>query len=247
MKKLIVAIVLGFLLPWAGAQAGHSNAKVDIKEVKVGGGAKAVRHAKISVHYTGWLEDGTKFDSSVDRGTPFQFTLGTGQVIPGWDMGVGGMKVGGKRELLIPSVLAYGEQGAGGVIPPNATLKFEIELLAVTPPKYSNIDNAALAALLAKGTKIIDLRRPEEWVATGVIKGSQKITAFDAKASFLRSFPPALADFAGPDEAVILICQLGNRSAAMANVLTMQAGYTTVYNVSEGIAKWIADGNPVVK
>ena len=78
MKKLILAILLGFLLPAAGAQAGHSNAKVDIKEVKVGGGAEAVRHAKVSVHYTGWLADGTKFDSSVDRGKPFKFTLGTG-------------------------------------------------------------------------------------------------------------------------------------------------------------------------
>lgn len=247
MKKLILAVVLGFLLPSAGALAGHSNAKVDIKELKEGRGPEAVLHAKVTVHYTGWLEDGTKFDSSVDRGTPFAFTLGTGEVIPGWDMGVGGMKVGGKRQLVIPSVLAYGKEGAGGVIPPDATLKFEVELIAVTPPKYANIDNAALAALLAKGTKLVDLRREDEWAATGVIKGSKKITAFDAEAVFLRSFPPALADFADPDEAVILIGQVGNRSAALANVLTSQAGYTKVYNVSGGIAKWIEDGNPVVK
>ena len=247
MIKLIVAVLLGFLLPAAGAQAGHSNAKVDIKVVKEGGGAEAVLHAKVTVHYTGWLEDGTKFDSSVDRGTPFTFTLGAGEVIPGWDMGVQGMKVGGKRELVIPAELAYGERGAGGVIPPNAILKFEVELLAVMPPKYSNIDNAALAALLAKGTKIIDLRRQDEWAATGVIEGSKKLTAFDATGNFLRGFPPALAGFAGPDEAIIVICQTGNRSAAIANVLTEQAGYTKVYNVAEGIAKWIADGNPVVK
>jgi len=85
----------------------------------------------VSAHYTGWLEDGTKFDSSIDRGHAFQFAIGAGQVIPGWDEGIASMKVGGKRQLIIPSELAYGESGAGGVIPPDATLIFEVELLDV--------------------------------------------------------------------------------------------------------------------
>ena len=108
-----------------------------IEELKVGTGAEAKTGDEVQVHYTGWLTDGTKFDSSVDRGQPFSFTLGVGMVIRGWDEGVVGMKVGGKRKLTIPAHMGYGARGAGGVIPPNATLVFEVELLGITevPPE----------------------------------------------------------------------------------------------------------------
>ena len=107
-------------------------------DTKIGDGAEATAGQRISVHYTGWLFDdstpdnkGKKFDSSRDRGQPFQFQLGVGQVIGGWDQGFAGMKVGGQRTLVIPPELGYGARGAGGVIPPNATLIFEVELLGV--------------------------------------------------------------------------------------------------------------------
>jgi FKBP-type peptidyl-prolyl cis-trans isomerase len=122
-----------------GAPMADSGIKdLQIQEVTAGTGAEARPGRAVRVHYTGWLYDagkadkrGTKFDSSKDHGEPFEFNLGARDVIPGWDQGVAGMKVGGTRVLTIPPHLGYGARGAGGVIPPNATLVFEIELLDV--------------------------------------------------------------------------------------------------------------------
>ena len=121
-----------------GSEMTTTESGLMITTTQAGSGAEAAAGNSVSVHYTGWLYDpeiedgrGTKFDSSVDRGQPFEFALGAGRVIAGWDEGVAGMLVGEKRELIIPSDLAYGSRGAGGVIPPDATLLFEVELLAV--------------------------------------------------------------------------------------------------------------------
>jgi len=102
-----------------------------IEDLVVGQGATATAGQQVTVHYTGWLTDGSKFDSSVDRDEPFVFPLGARRVIAGWDEGVQGMQIGGRRKLTIPPELGYGARGAGGVIPPNATLVFEVELLGV--------------------------------------------------------------------------------------------------------------------
>lgn len=112
-----------------------TDSGLEYRDSKEGTGATAKAGDSCKMHYTGWLwvdgKKGKKFDSSLDRGDPFEFSLGRGEVIKGWDEGVAGMKVGGKRDLLIPSKLGYGERGAGGVIPPNAVLMFDVELLGV--------------------------------------------------------------------------------------------------------------------
>lgn len=151
MKKALPAVAICIILVGGCDIKDNENAKqeesamTDTKapelvktDTKVGTGKEAVNNKRVVVHYTGWLYDlkvpqnrGAKFDSSVDRGQPFDFMLGAGQVIKGWDQGVAGMKVGGQRTLIIPSEMGYGARGAGGVIPPNATLLFDVELLDV--------------------------------------------------------------------------------------------------------------------
>ena len=139
MKKLARSLFAALACLIGAAQAEAAPVKtpsgLTYIDEKVGDGAAAVAGKKVSVHYTGWLDEagkkGKKFDSSVDRGQPFEFSLGAGQVIAGWDEGVAGMKIGGKRTLMIPSALGYGARGAGGAIPPNANLIFDVELLGV--------------------------------------------------------------------------------------------------------------------
>lgn len=117
------------LSPRVTSRMADFNTKV--VDMRAGTGAEAKKGDLVSVHYTGTLEDGTKFDSSRDRGQPFQFPLGAGRVIQGWDFGVAGMKVGGQRKLTIPPEEGYGARGAGAAIPPNATLHFDVELIKI--------------------------------------------------------------------------------------------------------------------
>ncbi len=149
MKKILIAISLTSTLALGNLTSLYAAPVVDKKvaeaptalvknDVKVGKGAEAKKGQTVAVHYTGWLFDakandfhGKQFDSSRTRGTPFKFPLGAGRVIKGWDRGVQGMKVGGQRTLIIPAKLGYGERGAGGVIPPNSVLIFDVELIGI--------------------------------------------------------------------------------------------------------------------
>lgn len=242
----LICLGLGSFLP--PLQAAHdSGAEVKIEEVEAGEGLEAMPFSVVDVHYTGRLEDGKVFDSSVERGEPFRFTLGAGQVIPGWELGITGMKAGGKRTLVIPPELAYGPRGAGDVIPPNATLTFDVELVAVEPPPFESIDSAQLEEKLERGIKLIDIRRPEEWQQTGVVEGSIKSTAFNSESQFIAAFAEMLQQTVNPDEEFALICRTGNRTAALSNWLATRGGYKNVLNVRDGITQWISEGRPVVK
>ena len=134
MKRVLSVILLALTVVACSSDSPEATVTpsgLHIEELVVGEGESARVGATAVVHYTGWLVDGTKFDSSVDRDSPFDFVIGEGRVIKGWDEGVATMRVGGKRKLTIPPDLAYGDRGAGDVIPPGATLVFEVELLEV--------------------------------------------------------------------------------------------------------------------
>jgi rhodanese-related sulfurtransferase len=243
MFKHILALAFSLVFSVSvSAQEG-----LQIRDLEKGTGEEANVGETVVVHYTGWLMDGTKFDSSVDRGTPFSFTLGERRVIPGWEKGVEGMQVGGKRELIIPPNMAYGAQGAGGVIPPNATLKFEIELLDVKAKKFSEIGNEALKNKLASGATVIDIRRPDEWKDTGVIPGSHLATFFDPSGKASPVFAAKLQKLVlAPDQEIVFICRSGRRSEALSEYLSEEVGFTNIANVDEGILGWIRDGGEVV-
>ncbi|MFA5033988.1 MAG: FKBP-type peptidyl-prolyl cis-trans isomerase [bacterium] len=136
MRVLKVVIILSILFGGCmhkevGGKVITMKSGLKCRDIKIGKGKVAKRGSRITVHYTGWLLDGTKFDSSKDRRSPFTFVVGAGQVIKGWEQGVIGMKEGGKRKLMIPPELGYGEKGAGSFIPPNSELIFDVELLKV--------------------------------------------------------------------------------------------------------------------
>ena len=223
-------------------------AELEMETMTEGNGEIAEVGKRVSVHYEGRLEDGTVFDGSRPRGQAFSFTIGAGQVIQGWEQGVAGMKVGETRKLTIPPELGYGEAGAGGVIPPNATLVFEIELLDVTTPV--TLGQATAEDLLkaqSDGVVVIDIRREEEWQDTGIIDGSAAVTAFTETGQVHPEFLTKFQELAPtPDTPVMLYCRTGNRTTSLGNALIDQLGFSDVSHLSTGIEGWLADGRETV-
>jgi rhodanese-related sulfurtransferase len=223
-------------------------ADLSFEVIAEGDGETAKNGMQVSVHYQGRLTDGTIFDDSQKRGMPFSFTLGSGQVILGWEQGIAGMKIGEKRVLTIPPELGYGAAGAGGVIPSNATLVFDVELVAVAiPPKLADAKAADLKAAQKNGVVVIDIRRAEEWAETGIIEGAHTITAFTQSGQLHPEFQTKFtAIVPTPDTPVMLYCRTGNRTGIIGNALVSQLGYSDVTHLSDGIVGWTAGGAPVV-
>ena len=225
-------------------------AEIEILSDIPGTGPTIVNHSKISLHYIGTLEDGTEFDSSFKRNQPFVFQIGIRQVIPGWEIGLIGMKVGGKRKIKIPSELAYGKTGAGKSIPPNATLIFDVEIIAIQQPGYKIIKGSDLISMQKEDLIVIDIRPQEEWKKTGIIKGSKKITAFDIEGNFnpgfLKSFK-SLTRKKNEDSKVVFVSNNGDISSILANGFFEQLGYKKMYSLKGGINEWITLENPLIK
>ena len=214
---------------------------LQINNIIEGEGAEIINHSKIQVHYTGKLQDGTKFDSSYDRGQPFSFQIGLREVIEGWEIGLMGMKVGGKRTLIIPPELAYGERGAGDLIPPNATLTFDVEIIDVKDPGYGFINAEEIQDLQEDGYKFIDIRTKKERDSTGIIPGSLEITAFDIYGNFVPEFMKTFRDLIDLDDNTVFISNECKVASMLANGFVEQLKATNIYALKGGIQQLIKE------
>ena len=210
--------------------------EVKILNETIGNGLEVKNHSKVSVHYIGRLEDNTVFDSSYDRGHLFDFQIGTRQVILGWETGLLGMKEGGKRTIFIPYELAYGESGAGNLIPPKSNLIFEIEVIKVIPPGYKEIDGYQLKLAITGDFKIIDIRNKDEIINSNKIPGAIQITAFDKNGNFYPNFFDKYKENVQIGEKVIFVSQNGDISSILANGFVEQLKQINIYHLKDGVS-----------
>ena len=227
-----------------------TNLKAELKTETIiqGSGSKAELGMRVQVHYTGKLVDGTVFDSSVPKGDPFIFTLGQRQVIQGWEEGILGMHVGETRILTIPPELAYGTSGAGDTIPPNATLIFDVQLIATSwPPSLKEFTTEQLLDAQKNGSFIIDIRSVNEWVETGIIEGAETITAFSPDGNLHSDFRKKFFSLIkSKDTPIVLYCRSGNRSNRLGNALVNQLDFTNVSHLSDGLIGWQKNGETTI-
>ena len=239
MKKIIFILICISQITWAK--------DLQIKNNIEGEGVEIINHSKIQVHYLGKLEDGTKFDSSYDRGEPLSFQIGLRQVIEGWERGLMGMKIGGKRTLIIPPELAYGERGAGDLIPPNATLIFDVEIIDIKPPGYTHVMINDISKLQKENYKFIDIRTKKERNNTGIIRGSLEITAFDIYGNFVPEFMKTFQDLVDLNDNIVFVSNEGKISSILANGFVEQLGATNMHSLKGGIQQLIKENYQLSK
>jgi len=239
MKKIIFILICISQITWAK--------DLQIKNNIEGEGVEIINHSKIQVHYLGKLEDGTKFDSSYDRGEPLSFQIGLRQVIEGWERGLMGMKIGGKRTIIIPPELAYGERGVGDLIPPNATLFFDVEIIDIKPPGYTHVMTNDISKLQKENYKFIDIRTKKERNNTGIIRGSLEITAFDIYGNFVPEFMKIFQDLVDLNDNIVFISNEGEISSILANGFVEQLGATNMHSLKGGIQQLIKENYQLSK
>ena len=227
--------ILLFLFICTFSYKSFSNEVQIVNEI-IGNGLEVKNHSKVSVHYIGKLEDNTVFDSSYDRGQLFDFQIGVRQVILGWETGLLGMKEGGKRTIFIPYELAYGESGAGSLIPPKSNLIFEIEVIKVIPPGYKEIDGYQLKLAMTSDFKIIDIRTNDEIINSNKIPGAIQITAFDKNGNFFPDFFDKYKENVQIGEKVIFVSQNGDISSILANGFVEQLKQINIYHLKDGVS-----------
>jgi len=221
--------------------------EISILEDIPGEGFNIVNHTKVKVHYIGLLEDGSEFDNSYKRGEPITFQIGTRQVIQGWEIGLLGMKIGGKRTILIPPELGYGSSGAGDIIPPDTKLIFEIEILDAILPGYRTIDSKQLLLALTDNFIIIDIRTKEDRIKTGIIPGSLELTAFDNLGNFKPEFIDAFNKEVKENDKVVFVSEKGEISSILANGFVESLGKKNMYSLDGGIHALIKDNFHLIK
>ena len=250
MFKKIFYIIFSILLIFFSISVFAND--IEILSDIPGQGAKIKNHYKVSVHYRGFLDDGTEFDNSYKRNEPFLFQIGVRKVILGWEYGIMGMQKGGKRKIKIPPELGYGQKGAGDLIPPNSTLIFEVEIIDIIPPKYKVILSKDLNQLVSdENLIIIDIRTKKEWKKTGIIKGSKKITAFDSKGNFnnkfLNSFNSLIENKINEKTKIVFISDKGDVSSILANGFAEQLNFKNIFSLQGGIKAWSHLNYPLKK
>ena len=212
------------------------STEVKILNENIGNGLEVKNHSKLSVHYIGRLEDNTVFDSSYDRGQFFDFQIGVRKVILGWETGLLGMKEGGKRTIFIPYQLAYGESGAGNLIPPKSNLIFDIELIKVSPPGYKEIDGYQLKLAMTDDFIIIDIRNEDQIINKNKIPGAIQIAAFDKNGNFFPDFFDKYKYNVQIGDKVIFISQNGEISSILANGFVEQLNQSNIYHLKDGVS-----------
>lgn len=238
-------ILLLFLLT---ISANAKSINIHINNIKMGQGDEISKYDTVTLHYKGWLSNGVLFDDTYQRNKPIVVTRGTSKILPGWELALNDMKVGGIREFTVPPSLAFGKHGVPGVIPKNETLKFLIEVIATKKPPFTSINKLQLETLMkTESIYLIDIRREDEWISTGVIKDSILLTAFDKHDQFNKSFRQDLDGLIQPNSKIVLICRSGRRTGLIARALVEQAGFKNVFNLADGINGWKEVGGKLTR